>query len=650
MPTYRTPDVYVEELSVFPPSVAEVETAIPAFVGYTEFATKVVPGDLVRQPTRIKSLPEFEALFGRGPRVTVNKVVLDDANRFVRAEVTTKFYLYDSMRLFFDNGGGDCYIVSVGADNFATQPDAAALKLGVDALKGFDEPTILLFPDAASLSASDLGFVQQTALAQCVKLGDRVAVLDTREDDTLGVQFRDQIGINGLKYGAAYTPWLRLSYSKNVGYASAKSVIEKGGSQIALKDLTSDAGLLSLMQRLDDALADEAGFAARVGGATGLATKGVVAAQAELMTTYRSTPNPANMQALFAFLYRLAKLVDSGAQGASPFKHDKMQLDAKASITSSLKPAFTDLIAFEKELEARMTAAGFAYAAQWDDAPLPTAAEWAALFGAGSPPASTTSIPAAAAAEVELLNTALGAVNKAFSVVSGAVSSLFAATSAYVKAYEQALLDSFGVFANLIKGINQTMTVCPPSGAVAGVYSLVDNQRGVFKAPANVSLNSVVGPSVNFDGSDTDGLNVDVVAGKSINAIRAFSGRGTLIWGARTLAGNDNEWRYVSVRRFFNMVEESVKKSTYWAVFEANDANTWVKVRGMIENYLTQKWREGALVGSAPKDAFFVKCGLGVTMTAQDVLEGRMIVQIGMAVVRPAEFIILQFSHKLQTS
>jgi uncharacterized protein len=165
-----------------------------------------------------------------------------------------------------------------------------------------------------------------------------------------------------------------------------------------------------------------------------------------------------------------------------------------------------------------------------------------------------------------------------------------------------------------------------------------------------VSLNSVVEPEYLFDNTETDELNIDTVAGKSINAIRAFSGKGTLVWGARTLAGNDNEWRYVSVRRFFNMVEESVKKSTYWAVFEPNDANTWTKVRGMIENYLTQKWREGALAGATTKDAFFVRCGLGVTMNAQDILEGRMNVEIGMAVVRPAEFIILKFSHKLQTS
>jgi len=190
----------------------------------------------------------------------------------------------------------------------------------------------------------------------------------------------------------------------------------------------------------------------------------------------------------------------------------------------------------------------------------------------------------------------------------------------------------------------------PPSGAVAGVYAATDTNRGVWKAPANVSVADVIEPLVRLDNAHQDNLNVDPTSGKSINALREFMGKGTLVWGARTLDGNSNEWRYVPVRRFFIMVEESVKKSTYWAVFEPNEAGTWVKVRGMIENYLTQKWREGALAGATTKDAFFVKCGLGTTMTAQDILEGRLNVEIGMAVVRPAEFIILKFSHKLQTS
>ncbi|MBK8553043.1 MAG: phage tail sheath family protein [Ignavibacteria bacterium] len=189
----------------------------------------------------------------------------------------------------------------------------------------------------------------------------------------------------------------------------------------------------------------------------------------------------------------------------------------------------------------------------------------------------------------------------------------------------------------------------PPSGAIAGVYATTDRTRGVWKAPANVSLNNVIAPTVTFSKPELDALNVNVDSGKSINAIRSFTGKGTLVFGARTLAGNDNEWRYISVRRFFNMVEESAKKACFQFVFEPNDANTWVKIRAMLENYLTVLWRQGALAGAKPEHAFYVRCGLGQTMTAQDILEGRLIVEIGMAAVL-AEFIILRFMHKMQES
>jgi len=195
--------------------------------------------------------------------------------------------------------------------------------------------------------------------------------------------------------------------------------------------------------------------------------------------------------------------------------------------------------------------------------------------------------------------------------------------------------------------IDNMELILPSSSLMVGIYAAVDNDRGVWKAPANVSLSSVVRPMVKVSDKDQERINVDVNAGKSINVIRSFAGKGTLIWGARTLAGNDNEWRYISVRRFFNMVEESTKKATEQFVFENNDANTWTRVRSMIENFLTTQWRNGALQGASPEQAFYVSVGLGQTMTALDILEGRMIVEIGMAVVRPAEFIILRFSHKM---
>ena len=299
-------------------------------------------------------------------------------------------------------------------------------------------------------------------------------------------------------------------------------------------------------------------------------------------------------------------------------------------------------------MAADIVTAGGAYTVEWDQNTPPATAAWGAIFGASAPAASNGNTAGAAVKDV--MDSALGGLQKGFSAASGAIAGIVHAIANYRGLNEQTLFENFLPYRNVINGIGSTLTLCPPSGAIAGIYALVDNQRGVWKAPANVSLNGVIAPAASFTTSETDALNIDTTGGKSINAIRAFVGKGTLVWGARTLAGNDNEWRYVSVRRFFNMVEESIKKSTYWAVFEPNDANTWVKVRGMIENYLTQKWREGALAGAVPKDAFFVRCGLGVTMNAQDILEGRMNVEIGMAVVRPAEFIILKFSHKLQTS
>ncbi|MEM6377629.1 MAG: phage tail sheath C-terminal domain-containing protein [Bacteroidota bacterium] len=211
-----------------------------------------------------------------------------------------------------------------------------------------------------------------------------------------------------------------------------------------------------------------------------------------------------------------------------------------------------------------------------------------------------------------------------------------------------------------IKKINKTLynqikaqlakqfIVLPPSSTVAGIYCTVDKDRGVWKAPANVGLSSVTAPVKQISNAQQEGLNMDPTTGKSINVIRSYSGRGPLIWGARTLAGNDNEWRYVPTRRLFISIEESVQKGTTFAVFEPNDKNTWLNVKSVVESYLYGLWQQGALVGSTPEKAFFVKVGLGETMTANDISNGRLIIQMGIATVRPAEFIISQVSHKMQ--
>ncbi len=187
----------------------------------------------------------------------------------------------------------------------------------------------------------------------------------------------------------------------------------------------------------------------------------------------------------------------------------------------------------------------------------------------------------------------------------------------------------------------------PPSGAIAGIYTFVDNSSGVWKAPANVSLNGVSSLSATVSHLHQESMNVSM-DGKSINAIRVFPGKGNLVWGARTLDGNSMDWKYINIRRTITMIENSIRNSTSWVVFEPNDANTWVVVRGMIENFLVLLWREGCLAGVKPGDAFAVHVGLGITMTALDILEGRMNITVLLAISRPAEFIEISLTHKMQ--
>lgn len=463
--TTLTPGVYIDEISTLPPSVAPVATAIPAFIGYTEnHAANAF------KPTRITSLPEFSSIFGSAKPLSVGTISVTDTTSgrditFSSAPSSTYSYasynLFYSLQLYFANGGGPCWIVSVGSltdtIGVGTSTTNGFLR-GLAEIEKIDEPTLLLFPEAASLS-SDSVYAQVTsaALTQCAKLQDRFMIADTQQDSISTADiasYRSALGVNNLKYGAVYAPYLNtvLNFSFDEGMTVAHTPLTGPDYSGTLADLNDP---------------------------------------------------------------------DSGT----------------------------------------------------------------------------------------------------FNV---------------------------GMYRQIYVELNKYFVIIPPSGAIAGIYASVDRDRGVWKAPANISINAISGPTITITASEQDLLNVDASSGKSINAIRPFTGKGTLVWGARTLAGNDNEWRYVNVRRLFIYAEESIKKASEFVVFEPNDKNTWERVRGLISSFLTNLWRDGALVGPTPAQAFFVKVGLGETMTPQDVLEGKLIVEVGMAASRPAEFIILKFSHKLQ--
>lgn len=213
-----------------------------------------------------------------------------------------------------------------------------------------------------------------------------------------------------------------------------------------------------------------------------------------------------------------------------------------------------------------------------------------------------------------------------------------------------ALLIASQTYSQMIKHILKDANILPPSGAMAGVITTVDNAIGPWEAPANTSIIGVSSLPISISESQQANLNVDAISGKSINAIRTFNGVGILIWGSRTLDGNSQDWRYIPVRRTMIFLEQSCKLAAQAYVFQPNDKNTWEAVISMISSFLSSIWKQGGLQGASASDAFSVACGLGSTMTADDLLNGYMNVTVKVAVVHPAEFIVLTFQQQMATS
>ena len=647
------------------------------------------------------------------------EVFLDSNNNFVKGEAAGKFYLYDSLRLFYANGGGNCYIISVGEYlDLSAEIPSKGIEDGLDALAEEDEPTIILLPDAVSIAGIGLYSVQQKALKQCKDLMDRVLVCDVLKaknstDFSDNVEaFRTGIGINSLKYGAAYGPWIYANLPRHILRKNLILKRDGTGASIELESLTTDQGITDLIRDIklaeagDEAL--EASVADIISTITGAEDKGLNDALLTALDQYRAIP--ANSDAagtLSTALQDFTNLIFAALEAIQKINHpdtpypdpDKTKFNIRETTASyldgnsGLKKSILELVSHHNlqginidVLAEAVDAAVNAFSTITlpdgnSSIELQTLKDAIAAINNADPPTDATSAVAAANAAIDVKNAfdafadipiewnaaeavtaaahaaevgmpienivfadssldaaaiLLGFQNTsdllsdtseesaaieryetadtikkradvvrdaAYSAAQNAITmfnSIRASVDEFEKTLNDALLASFGKFKELVTKGAEALNLLPPSGAIAGVYAAVDSERGVWKAPANVSLNAVIAPAVKITAEQQKTYNVDANAGKSINIIRSFTGKGTLVWGARTLAGNDNEWRYVSVRRFFNFAEESIKKATEQFVFEPNDANTWVRVQAMIENFLTTQWRQGALQGVKP--------------------------------------------------
>lgn len=676
----KTPGVYVDEVSLLPPSVVQVATAVPAFIGYTEIAENGQGQDLTLEPTEIASMADFRAYFGGAPPVEIKTLDLDLNMNVKSVKFEKQLYLHDSLRLYFGNGGGRCYLISIGDFTAGANLSRAQFEEGLKALETEDDPTLILFPDAVSLDASDLFDLQKTALAQCQRLKDRFVICDLEKGKPIreaAESFRGGIGMNALSYGAAYGPYLEARLDHNITYRNLEGKLTFSGQRIDLSrlldegDKDAEAALTALKGAMADVnalaeIATDEGLAGDLAGDLTAKFQTLSNALTAALLTARGTPDEQNTAAavtatgnLLDHLYaRLNAFADVPAAPASVLtdKEGFVAHDLRDAIKNVLRRRLLDFnklvvggaarIDAGADLAAKFTARQWT-AAEWDDGG--SAFDPALAGDEASYPADTGALAdePLRLAQIENMEFLADEVQELFGFIHSTIVGTSAQAEAIEATYHAALLESAPPLRNIITATTRQETVVPPSGAIAGLYASVDALQGVHTAPANRSLGGgIIAPVEKITDAEQETLNVHE-SGKSINAIRSFVNRGVLVWGARTLDGNSNEWRYVNVRRFFMMVEESAKKASARFVFSRNTRSTWVRVKAMLENFLRTQFEAGALMGSVPEEAFFVKVGVPDTMSEIDRLEGRMIVEIGLAVARPAEFIVLRFSHHL---
>lgn len=545
----QTPGVYITELPSFPPSIVGVQTAVPVFIGYTEQAidpTSKKP--IYLQAVSISSLADFQNYFGYAfrPKFSIVTGAADNYDfmvqndeyasppggtgyyKVVQAPDST-FYLYNAMRLFYANGGGNCYVVSCGnfsggldnptttATTVGTPVKITDLQAGLNASGPQVGPTMVVIPDACQLDEGDYATLTAATLQQCATLQDRVAILDLQGST-------DPAGWNSLlvtdQADAFYTAVGASSdyYSYGTAYYPAVKTSIVSSSEV---DYTN-------------------------------------------LDLYGSDPSTASL---------LTNLLEEQTNQLYPNQPQNNQV--MTAIAQMMEPAGIDV-------------------------PV-------------SPPAT--------------------AVNPNDPVAVGKLN--------------QYLLNALPLMKQIESIILTDMNVAPVSGPIAGIWAQNDQNRGVWNAPANLGLAAVVTPTIVLTDDQQGPLNVPL-NGVAIDVVRYFVNRGPVVWGARTLDGNSSDYRYIQVRRTLIYIEQSVKTSLQQMVFAPNVGQTWVSVTSSISNFLTGLWTQGGLMGDKASDAFSVQCGLGSTMTAQDILNGYMIVSVTLQMVHPAEFIELTFKQEMQ--
>ncbi|WP_295220211.1 phage tail sheath C-terminal domain-containing protein [uncultured Chryseobacterium sp.] len=564
MPNPTTPGVSVQENTRLPYSVSLAESAVPAFIGYTELQ----PADYTK-PLKISSLLEYEQYFGKAKKESIR--LKDNEQGVTIIAPQAKFLMYYSLQMYFANGGGPCYIVSVGTYPSANQDvQKSALVTGLNMTDTIKEPVLIVFTDAVSLTAQEECYdLYNLAIAKADdETKNRFALLDTYygnsviKSDNLNTIEKFRNKINTTSHAAAYFPHLETVL--NYTFDETQTPITHTGLQATgQSSAVFYANEIAALDRLKSLASDE------------------ISSGSENS-------------------FVLADLLDQA-----------IDIAAKVKETADVKTGLTTAIDNARYLSDAL------YDGVIDD------------FNENTPVFN---------GEFEALKTAVLNAKDEKGDADGIIL--------------KDLQASHSVLYNRVKeAIRSLKVILPPSSAMAGVYARVDRMKGPWKAPANISLNGVVAPTEKISDQEQSDLNIHT-SGKSINAIRTFTGKGNLVWGARTLSGKDkredgkdNEWKYIQVRRYYDMIRYALSKVLRENfINEPNISFTWLHAKTTVENFLNQQWKEGALAGSTPEEAYHVE------VKGDETKPKTMNVTVKVALVSPAEFIVLNFSHQLQQS
>lgn len=583
----KTPGVYVTEFPAFPPSIVGVATAVPVFIGYTETAADPGTGkQMYYEAIALSSMVEFISYFGQAYD-TLGSVINETGDNYdfqanslqlaadgsvgtvatkysvatvlgaEEVQVLPKFNLYGAMQLFFSNGGGNCYVISVGnyagtqnqrkmTDEAATQIMAEDLLAGLAIAEAVKGATMLVVPDACLLENDKCANVAVAMLKQAAKLQDRVAILD----------------LPGALDSAKWTP--KAMSDQTQLYCASISAAQEAFSYGALYGPALESSLLSIDNVLYTSL---------------WASKESRARLNNLLTTQAMTlyPTPAD--------------------------------------ATDYNPVF---VAVAERIAIAFPVADYTTASY------------------GLPPSGTLG---------SLLINPTDTVQVVVSLPQGTVKQ--PTSGAESRSLDQYLTNAVPLLGQIEQILARQLNVVPPSGIMAGVWAQNDANRGVWNAPANLSLNQIIAPKVLLNDEQQGEFNVPL-NGNSVCILRASASRGTVVWGARTLDGNSLDYRYIQVRRTLNYIEQSIKQALQQFVFAANNGGTWATVTAAVSSFLTQFWQAGGLMGDKASDAFTVNCGVPTTMSGLDVLNGYMIVSVQVQLIHPAEFIELTFKQTMQ--